>query len=215
MSKLKRIVWLTMAIALLSLTACGGGTASSPTVDPGAVYTAAVETAYAQLTETAMVVTDTPAAPAGPTVTPSITNTPLITNTPSTAIPTFTPFSLTPIGPTQASCDNFLFIGDVTIPDGSEMAPGEKFTKTWEIQNLGPCPWNTDYRVTYGWGDPMGNNYNFFDIFAAEVLPGDVVEVSIDLTAPTEPGSYNSAWRMQTPTSANFGIALTVVIKVP
>jgi Ig-like domain from next to BRCA1 gene len=220
MFRINKFAWLLTAVIMLGLTACGGGKAPTPTLDPAAVYTAAVETAYAQLTQTALSITDTPQPTPTPTtnLTQAPTNTPLITNTPLpglTPLATNTPFSLTPIQPTQATCDNLLFLGDVTVPDGSEMNPGEVFDKTWSIQNLGPCTWNTNYHITYGYGDVMGNNYNFFNIFTAEVKPGSTVEVTITLTAPKESGTYKGYWTMANDKNYNFGTILTVVIKVP
>jgi hypothetical protein len=230
MSRITKFAWLFTAITMLSLTACGSGATTTPTQDPAAVYTAAVETAYAQLTLTAMSSTNTPEAtpteaiPA--TQATAATNTPLPTGLPTntliaglTALPTNTPFSLTPVAPTQETCDNLHFLGDVTIPDGTQMNPGEVFDKTWEIQNTGPCAWNTNYYVTYGYGDVMGanvgDNYNFFNIFSKVVNVGDVVDVTITLKAPQASGSYFGAWRMANDKGYYFGTILTVVIKVP
>ncbi len=222
MSRLTKFAWLFTAVIMLSLTACGGGAAPTPTLDPAAVYTAAVETAYAQLTLTALAATNTPeptSTPAATTIAPTQapTNTPLITDTPLaglTPLPTNTPFSLTPIAPTQQSCDNFLFLGDVTIPDGSIMNPGEVFDKTWEVQNTGPCTWNKDYLLAFGWGEVMSNTYWAY-FTSVDVKPGEVIEITVRLTAPTSPGEYNGFWRLQNDRGTKFGIALTVVIKVP
>jgi hypothetical protein len=228
MSRITKFAWLFTAIVMLSLTACGGGTATTPTQDPAAVYTAAVETAYAQLTLTAMSATNTPEATAlppsptqtlGNTNTPLATGVPLNTTVPLTALPTNTPFSLTPIVPTQQSCDTLLFISDITVPDGSVMNPGEVFDKTWEIQNTGPCAWNTNYYITYGYGEVMGanvgDNYNFFHIFPTTVKVGDIVDVTITLKAPTTSGSYVGVWTMANDKGYYFGTLLTVSIKVP
>ena len=209
MFKMKKTMWLLVSISLITLAACGGGAEASPTVDPGAIYTAAVETAYVQLTQTAMSVTDTPAA----TVTPMITNTPLVTNTPLAGVATSTPFSLATVGPTQSTCDNFLFLGDVSIPDGTVLDKDESFTKIWEIQNLGPCTWTTGYGVAYAYGSSQMGGVSPQGL-AAEVAPGDSLEVSIDMVAPSEPGSYSAAWRMYNDKGYFFGIFLTVVIVV-
>lgn len=210
MTTLKRIAWLLLSAALLFLAACGGAPASTP--DPGAIFTAAVETAYAQVTLTAMAASPTPSVPPTPTETPTPkpTNTPLITDTP--AAPTNTPFVVVPVGPTSASCDNFLFIADVTIPDGTDVAPGESFEKTWRIQNTGPCAWTTDYMIIPGWGEMMGGPY--MKKIPNAVKPGEFLDISIRLVAPNEPGRYFGAWRMANDRQTPFGIALTVVIDV-
>jgi hypothetical protein len=227
MSRITKFAWLFTAAIMLSLTACGTGATPAPTIDPGAVYTAAVETAYSQLTLTALSVTNTPeATPILPTETLEVTNTPLATGVPIntapalTALPTNTPFSLTPIAPTQQSCDNFLFIGDVTVPDGSHLNPDEVFDKTWKVQNTGPCSWNGDYLIGFGWGTPsdpvawMGNKLSA-RLTSTSIKPGETVEITLTLHAPHTAGDYFAAFRLQNDRGAKFGIALTVVIKVP
>ena len=39
----------------------------------------------------------------------------------------------------DTNCDFIVNIKDVTYPDGSEVNPGETFTKTWSMQNGGTC----------------------------------------------------------------------------
>lgn len=34
------------------------------------------------------------------------------------------------------------YVRDITYPDGSEVAPGEEFVKTWRVANSGVMPWN-------------------------------------------------------------------------
>ena len=38
---------------------------------------------------------------------------------------------------------------DVTVPDGTELNPGDDFTKTWRIMNNGSCTWNTSYDAIF------------------------------------------------------------------
>ncbi len=61
-----------------------------------------------------------------------------VTGTPPTATPTRTPGPAT-VPP--SSCDKAQFVSDVTIPDGTVMSPGQKFTKTWSLKNVGTCAW--------------------------------------------------------------------------
>ena len=67
---------------------------------------------------------------------------------------------LPPLEPTSTSipggCSNGMqFIADVTIPDGTVIAPNEHFIKTWRIRNSGTCAWN-GYHVVFADGEPMG-----------------------------------------------------------
>jgi hypothetical protein len=170
---------LTLAIAASLITACSGGAAGEPTVDVGAINTAAVETAMGQLaaqfTQTAM------AAPTSTTL-PTNTAIPLPTFPPqgagtaaspvaaSSALPTVS-FNSTPVtsqttalpgftalptagstGPTASlgdSCNNSQFISDVTVPDNSVLDPGINFQKVWEIKNTGSCTWDDGYALVY------------------------------------------------------------------
>ena len=170
---------LVMAIAAILLTACGGGAAAQPTVDVGAINTAAVETAMGQLsaqfTQTAMAApsatsistntalplptfalpseaTGSPAAASSALPTVSFNSTPITSNT--TPLPGFTPLATqaAPSGPTASlgdACDNSAFISDVTIPDNSVLDPGVNFTKTWQIKNTGSCTWDEGYSLVY------------------------------------------------------------------
>ena len=44
---------------------------------------------------------------------------------------------------TTSDCTNEgVFVADVTIPDGTEVAPNEPFLKQWRVQNTGTCNWD-------------------------------------------------------------------------
>jgi hypothetical protein len=109
--------------------------------------------------------------------------------------------------------NNSDYVADVTIPDGTEIAPGETFTKTWRIANNGTCTWRTDYRwaflsgETFGWAGPVN--------FPAAVPPGEEFEVSLVLTAPETSGNYVGYWQLQTADGTAFGIQVYVDIVVP
>jgi hypothetical protein len=209
MSNLKKTTWLLIIGALLTMSACGGG---APTQDPGAIFTAAVETAYAQVTLTAMVVTDTPAIPPTPTatITPLVTNTPLITDTPVASLTAFTV-----VGPTVEQCDKALFIS-VDPPYGNIGAPGDKYMVTWTVQNTGDCTWDDGYGMVFGYsttGDPMGGPY-WKGIPVDFVYPGEYVDMHIIITSPSSVGDYWGCWRMQNDRGTNYGDWLCVNIVV-
>jgi hypothetical protein len=39
------------------------------------------------------------------------------------------------------------FLADITIPDGTIVAPGETLDKQWQVENSGSCNWNERYRL--------------------------------------------------------------------
>jgi Ig-like domain from next to BRCA1 gene len=219
MKNLARISWLLIAFILLALSACGGGSAAAtPTGDTASIYTQIASTALALQTQTALAV---PTATNTPQASPTLkaTNTPLITDTPLPGTPSATPLTLkTPKITSQASCDNFdPNIIDVTIADNTEILPGDSFIKTWRFKNLGPCTWNEDYKLIYSYGNVNGDTdwskvrpVNFPNL----VVPGDTVEISITLTAPSEAGTYRGVFRLQNDKGFNFGIEFWVQIVV-
>ena len=217
MKYLARISWLLIAFVLIAMAACGGASHSS-TADPNLVYTQIWLTVEVGQTQTALAVSPTSAVTSTPriTVTPKTTNTPLISETPLPGTPSVTPaLNTTPRSTSQQTCDNASFAGDITYTDGSEVPAGQPFVKTWRIKNLGPCTWNQDYILIFGWGGD-GTNWNTAQPshFSALVPPGDTIDISISLTAPTTPGSYAATFRTQNDNGFNFGPSLTILVKV-
>ena len=200
--KQKAIFLLLAGIFLLA--ACGGGDAdATPTLGPEQIQTQAVETFAAVLTETAL------AAP---------TQTPLPT---LTASPTFAPFATTTAGtqpvfsqPTTAStasCYQLRFASDVTIPDNTQMTPGQTFTKTWKVKNTGSCAWDAGFKFAFVGGEAMnGATYTL----PSSVAAGAEVDISVPMTAPNKTGSLRGNWRMQTAGGQFFGDEIYVLITV-
>jgi hypothetical protein len=215
MSRFAKLTWFTVVFILFGLTACGGGT---PTNDPSLVYTQIWQTVEAAQTQTALAASPTPRITNTPTVSPTLraTNTPLLTNTSLPGVPSATPFTIsTSAGTQSAACDNAIFISDVTYPDGAEVVAGAPFIKTWKVKNTGPCTWDQDYRLVFGWGG-VGTNWNTTppSQFTAIVLPGETLEISVTLKASTTAGNYAAFFRLQNDKGFNFGPSLTVVVTV-
>ena len=178
------------------LSACGPEpTPPPPTPDLDAFATQVAATVLAQVSKTAAAYTP----PA--TNTPEATATPQVTSTPEvTASPT-----------SPAACDFAKYVSDVTIPDGTQMTPGQKFVKTWQIKNTGTCTWSKSYTLVYGYGEKMSGQAV---ALTGDVPPGGTTEVSVNLTAPSKAGTYTAAWRMANPKGYPFGDFYTVVITV-
>lgn len=49
-----------------------------------------------------------------------------------------------------------LYLHDVTYPDGSEVAPGTEFVKTWRVANTGVEPWNEKVRFPWPFSQITG-----------------------------------------------------------
>jgi len=138
--------------------------------------------------------------PPQPTLTPVFTDTMAPPTASATVEPTITP-SETPLPtPTdQGDCVNRAeFVSDVTIPDDTNFQPGDKFTKTWRIRNIGSCIWNMRYSLVFVKGIQMSeaNSAPF-----PETLPGSTLDASIDMVAPEQGGVFTGSYQIQGPTS--------------
>jgi hypothetical protein len=201
MSRLIKLTWLWMAFILFGLASCGGGT---PTTDPSLAITQIWRTVEVAQTQTALSASPTPSITNTPAVSPTlqVTNTPLITNTPLPGTPSVTPFTISTLAGSQsASCDNANFVKDVTITDFSEVPAGSKFVKTWRFKNLGPCTWTTSYHLVFSYVSDTGKNGVFKPpapvSFPKRVLPGEEVDISVTLTAPTKAETYQAVFVLQ------------------
>ncbi|XP_063609706.1 uncharacterized protein LOC134783682 isoform X2 [Penaeus indicus] len=95
-----------------------------------------------------------------------------------------------------------LYLHDVTYPDGSEVAPGTEFVKTWRVANTGVEPWN-EKTTLCKWsqvrfrGSPAGWKLkpSSKKVVCPPLEPGQEGDISITFTAPSEPGWYATHWR--------------------
>ena len=96
------------------------------------------------------------------------------------------------------------FVSDVTIADGSYIAPGSTFTKTWRIRNNGTTTWTTNYKLVFVSGTQMSAQ-NFVNL-PYNVGPGQTVDISVQMTAPTDAGTYKSNWMLVNESGTQFGV---------
>lgn len=127
-----------------------------------------------------------------PTPVPTNTRTPTATRIPDT--PT----------PTTAPCLAAKFIQHINVPPGTQFTGGSKFTKIWRVQNVGSCPWYSNYTLVLVSGDGMGGGSDV--PINASVAPGQSVDLMIDLTAPKNNGKYKSGWMLYNLAGQVFGV---------
>ena len=84
------------------------------------------------------------------------------------------------------------------------MKPGQNFTKTWRLQNTGTCTWTKDYSMAVFSGESM--DAPSVVQMPSSVAPGQSVDISVDLTAPSSAGSYQGNWKLRNKEGAWFGI---------
>ena len=131
------------------------------------------------------------------------TFTPTVTGTPPTATPTSTAPTPTSTIP-SSSCDKVQFIKDVTVPDGTVFAAGTAFNKTWRLKNVGSCTWTPTYQLFFKGGEQMGGP-SALNFPQKTVAPGQTVDITVSLTAPSTAGSYRGFWMFKNDSGALFG----------
>lgn len=198
---MKHIKVISVILAqIIFLTACGGTATESPSDLVNGVYTSVAMT-LSTGNPTSSVTTETPLP----------TNTPWPTDTTdlSSIFPTSTATNISYV--TSSSCDGSSFVSDVTIPDGTELDPGEGFTKTWSFKNAGTCTWSTAYYIAFISGDDMSGEST--DL-TASVSPSGTIDVSVDMVAPLTAGTYTGYWKLYNSSDIAFGETVYVTITV-
>jgi hypothetical protein len=196
-----RLAFLISAalVTAAGLAACSPSAAApgSPTMDSTQAY----QTVEARLTQVTLINSEEKQ----PTPLPAVeTPAPTITLAPTRTPPQFTQ----PVPTPTAEACNRAAPGtpriDVTIDDDTQMEPGQRFTKIWRLTNSGTCTWTRDYSAVWFSGPKFGEVSSVR--LAAEVQPGQSIDIIVDMTAPETPASYQSNWKLQNASGEMFGI---------
>jgi uncharacterized protein YkwD len=86
-----------------------------------------------------------------------------------------------------------VLLEDVTIPDGAKVDAGKKFTKTWKFKNTGTCPWS-GYTLAFVSGDRLAAPDS---APVPQTLAGKEVDISVELVAPSQDGSYTGNFELR------------------
>jgi hypothetical protein len=193
------------AIALIFLGSClmSACTLNEPVTDaPSLDVTRAYQTVESRLTQATL-------------LTPTLTETPTPTlDQTGPSQPGQNPGAQTPTQPSAskptAVCDKaapgFPMI-DVNIEDGTEMQPGQRFTKIWRLTNAGTCTWTREYQAIWFFGTKMGDTVAV--PLVKNVAPGESIEIEAEMVAPQTPGLYRSDWKLMNHKGETFGIGPT------
>ncbi len=117
------------------------------------------------------------------------------------APPTYAPPPPPP--PVTQPCDWVQFVRDISVSDGSLMAPGQAFSKTWRLRNIGSCAWTRNYSLVFVSGDRMQARSAY--ALPRTVQPGDSLDVTVDFIAPTGGGNYRGYWMLSNASGRTFG----------
>lgn len=113
----------------------------------------------------------------------------------------------------EGCTDKAVLMEDVTIPDGTILAAGESFLKTWRLKNLGTCPWDAGYSLVFLAGERMSAPDA---LPLAVTLPGETVDISVQLTAPLVKGMYIGVYSLRNPLgqAVPIGTSDTIWVKI-
>lgn len=118
--------------------------------------------------------------------------------------------------------DAATFVADITIPDGSIMAPYQEFEKTWRIRNSGTVPWIGRWLARRGSHTGHGVPTSPLRVPIPDTQPGEHVDITVPLTAQPLKGSSQAHWKMVDsdwwpyfPNRYNLGLVLTIVVESP
>ncbi|ORX45718.1 hypothetical protein DM01DRAFT_1410920 [Hesseltinella vesiculosa] len=99
------------------------------------------------------------------------------------------------------------FVEDINVPDGAMMPVGQQFIKVWKLKNVGQVPWPQGTSLIFHGGDiprPYRPTSQRSGVVPA-CLPGEEVQVAIELLAPHSPGRHVSYFRLTTADGKRFG----------
>jgi len=210
MRKPIRLIFLCLPLILLILSSCKGNNSSQ---DPNAIYTSAAQTVSVKLTENASTLpsptsTNTQALLASPTE-GTQTSPAVISTTPALAATTPVPTQTITSAPVN---DRAEFVSQDPL-DGSILSANQSFTMTWTIKNSGLTTWTTAYQLRFFSADRLGSNLPTAYPLTKEVAPGESIQLSVPMIAPSQPGEYTSNWVITNANQINF-YPLYVTIKV-
>jgi hypothetical protein len=146
---------------------------------------------------------------------------PAFYRSPTLAAPTSSPTSSLPPTldkprptPTLPCTNNLTFLSDLTIPDGTQVGTGQGLDKRWQVQNSGTCNWDSSYRMKLIAG-PELSAQSEQALYPAR--SGTEMVIRILFTAPSEAGTYRSAWQAFDPQGEPFGepFFIEVVVTSP
>lgn len=166
------------------------------------IYTQAAITIAAELTSTALAWSPTPP----PTDTPLPTETPAPTQEPM-VLPTMPVQIDVPLSeqttPTTVMAENPYKAEVASIsPFPNQFLPGQKFTWTISLKNIGSTTWSGKYGFSYSKGVQLANSSSVQ--IDTVTPPGGILTLNLPATAPDQLGTHQSEWKLTRPDGVAF-----------
>src|SRR5690349_6769656 len=188
----RHLITSTLLILCLMLAGCNIGAGSAPTSNE--LSTAAAQTVQAVL------------------------STPLSTATPVPGVA----IDGTTAEPPTTGCEDTATFTEWTRDDetydvdavNTRIPPKDIFHMSWTLKNTGTCTWDDAYQMHFDYGTQLTTAEDFPILpIGAELAPGETVTVTIPMTAPEQPGDYESNFSLQDgdgESVINFGVQTKV-----
>jgi DNA-binding beta-propeller fold protein YncE len=114
---------------------------------------------------------------------------------------------------TMLECENDAdFTAGGEGPADFSVAADSMFPRTWRLRNTGTCAWDSSYRLAFLDGERLSGPHSL--PLEETVPPGGEIELSVNLLAPADPGTYQGEWQLTDPGGAPFGVRLPVAVNV-
>jgi hypothetical protein len=112
---------------------------------------------------------------------------------------------------TPGCTNNLTFLEDLSLPDGTVVKPGALLDKRWLVENSGTCNWDKYYRLKFMSGAELSTP---LDQALLPARSGSKATIRIIFTAPSDAGTYQSAWQAFNPQGEPFGDPVFIQLEV-
>jgi hypothetical protein len=103
-----------------------------------------------------------------------------------------------------------LYVADTSIPDGTTVPAGTRFTKSWLVFNSGTQQWTPNLFLKLVSGKTFGHK----KIPMPTTAPCRAVNLVTSMKAPAASGRYKSVWQLVDTNGRRTGDPLTLVVTV-
>lgn len=122
-----------------------------------------------------------------------------------TSTPEATATSTSTASATTPPCYAARYVYDESYPDGTRVDPGQAMAKTWRLQNVGTCDWRAgQYELFFTGGDRMSGTSPL--TISYSVPAGGYANFTVNLSAPSAPGTYHGDWVLRFDGSQQVGV---------
>ena len=102
------------------------------------------------------------------------------------------------------SC-TYLMSASADVSQGQVFAPATPFEVQWTLTNAGTCIWKTTDALVLLEGDLPADVERI--ALGQPVAAGQSIVIQVGFSTPSAEGTYESLWKMETGTGAQFGLA--------